>query len=580
MATGGNGTYDYHRGKAPLLRPTAWWRAGAFMAVNLIGFAVVCAFWEYLTTGQWMHFSLAAYARDLKTPVGEVFIQPLGVLRYPWMIMVTGLLLGVTVFVPIIVAVLYRLHFAGLFVFLVAAVAHVPAVALVTALGCLLAARTQLRSDMPFAAVLLGMLPVAGYLYVLGFMGVDTVAVMPLQRWVLYAPFVTAIVAAVLAAAAVLAMARVTNFRPGAVWPVLLLMLVGPLATFYVRVGADELAYSLLARRLAAGDSIFESRALAEWTVDAGARGLDGRTLRNRVLDDLQTQSNELAKDCRSFLARYPRSRRAPEISWIQAHCISLQVDQRAYKAGMVRYTSWYCRPAAKDLWNRLVDDYGGTTQATLGRWRLGEMAICGGDLTAENELLLRTAVGSLVEIVAAREKQRTGKVGGIFLPPITIPTDGYYENALFAAQRLLWLMEENDVLDDAASGKALVAYLNENPNRLNYHDALDRLAAKHAKTSFADNLKLAAARANPDRAAAAKTLLDLAAARPATDATVEANYLLGQLALRPQIRRHVRRMKQSQTYFQVVVDAAVSPWRRLAIKSLAALPPQDTAKP
>lgn len=578
MARGNNGTYDHHRGKAPLLRPVSWWRTGAFMVVNLAGFAVVCAFWQYLATGQWTDFSLSAYfGDDLRSPVGQAFIRVLGILRYPWMILVTGLLLGATVFVPIIVAVLYRLRFAVLFLLLVAAVAHAPALALVTALGCMLAARTQLRSDMPFVAVLLGILPIAGYLYILGFMGVDTVAVVPLQRWVLYAPFVISIVAAVLAAAAVLSLARVTRFKPGVIWPVLALTLAGPLAAFYTQVGSDELAYCLLARRLAPGTSDFEPMAVSDLKADPATRGHTKQTLRDYVKDKLEAKRGDLANDCQKFVARYPRSRRAPEVLWMQAHCISLRVDYRAYEAGMVKYTSRHCQPQAEDAWQRLVKEYGGASHAALGRRRLGELAMRNNNPLRADELL-RTAAAGLVEAVAAAEAPQPGKIGGIFLPRMALPADGHYENAQFEAQRLVWLMERNKVLKDQKCAQALAAYLNEDPNKLEYHEKLKLLASKYSRTALGDNLRLAAARTNPDVPAAAKILLGLAG--PDTDVMIEANYELGQLALRSGLRQQVEQIKEPRTYFQRVVDGTVSPWQRLAIKCLAALPDEDTTKP
>lgn len=584
MAAGNNGTYDYHRGRAPLLRPVPWWRTGVFMAVNLAGFAVVCAFWQYLATGQWMDFSLSAYVRDLKSPIGQAFIHGLGVLRYPWMVLVAGLLLGTTVFVPIIVAVLYRLRFVPLFLLLVAAVAHAPALALVTAVGCMLATRTQLRSDMPFVAALLGILPIAGFLYILGFMGVDTVAVVPLHRWVLYAPFVIAIVAAVLAAAVVLSLARVTGFRPGITWPVLLLMLAGPMAVFYSRVGSDELAYCLLARRLAPGDSDFEPMAVSELMADPATHGLDEHKLLIYVRTaKLVTRRGNFAKDCRKFVARYPRSRRALEVLWMQAHCLSLQVDEQAYKDGMVKYTSRYCQPQAQDAWQQLVKEYGGTSHAALGRWRLGELAMRSGNPRRAYELL-EAAVAGLVEAVDAAEAAPPAKTGRIFLPRMTLPADGHYEIALFEAQRLVWLMERNEVLEDKKCAQALAKYLSavhppeEDPNKLEYHKKLKSLAAEYSRTALGDNLTLAAARTNPDRAAAAKTLLDLA--RADTDVTIEANYELGQLAIRSELRRQVPQLKAPRTYFQRVIDGTVSPWQRLAFKCLAAVGGEDATKP
>jgi len=234
--------YDHHKGSAPLLRPTNRWRMGVFLLINLLGFVLVNAFWLYLSTGKWVDFSPAGYHRGLAIPIGEMLIHPLNVFTHPWMILVLGLLLAVVVFVPIIVAVLYRLLVAAAFVGIIAVFGHAPVLAAAVGIGCLLAARTSLRSDMPFLATLLGLLPVAVYLYLFAFLGTDA-AVLASQRLVLSLPFLVGGVAAILSAAVVLALARVTGFRPGVVWPVLAVLLAAPAAMFYTRIGVDELQY-------------------------------------------------------------------------------------------------------------------------------------------------------------------------------------------------------------------------------------------------------------------------------------------------------------------------------------------------
>jgi hypothetical protein len=182
------------------------------------------------------------------------------------------------------------------------------------------------------------------------------------------------------------------------------------------------------------------------------------------------------------------------------------------------------------------------------------------------------------VEAVGAAEAAPLGKTGRIFLPRMVLPADGLYENALFEAQRLVWLIVRNDVLKDQKCAEALAAYLSEDPNKLEYHEKLKLLAAKYSRTALGDNLRLAAARTNPDQVSAARTLLDLA--RPEMDVTIEANYELGQLAIRSELRRRVPQLKGPRTYFQQVIDGTASPWQRLAFKCLAALPDEDTTKP
>ena len=602
MARKKGDTFDHYRGTHPLLRKTSWWRAGPFMAVNLLGFVVVCAFWQYLASGRWVDFSLAAYAGDLRTPVGQIFLEPLPVLRYPWMILVTGLLLAVTVSVPIIAGVLYHLRFAALFVVTVVVIGHAPVLAGVTALGCLLAARTRLRSDMPFVAALLGILPVAAYLYVLGFLGANTVTVVSLQRWLLYAPFVIALVGAVIAAAIIFTLASVTGYRPGIVWPVLLLMSAGPVATFYLKVGPDELAYCLTAQPLAAGDALLEGAPLGQWILDHNARGLKSRNLIHRVVGDMKSHRTRLARTCRDFLERFPDSPREPEVLWILARCESLQLDRRAYESGMIRYTSSYPLPASAAHYRRLIADHGQSPQAALARLGLAQLTARDGDAVAALAHL-HASRDRLTEIVAAMTR-RTAPAprGEIFMRPVSLPTDDYYTGALLTARRLLCMIEDGGVIQPSGDGTrrtderaaaALAAYLRENPHQhpedrgdKRYSRRLRELADQYADTKLAGILRLSAAGAalaesmvtpSRDQAAAqadaaVKDLLALAARRPVDCAALGANYVLGQAAVTRQLPISQTHLAEPQSYLQVVVDHGDNPWRAPAARALEAL--------
>jgi len=221
--------FDHHRGRSPLLRPTRAGRWGVFLVVNLLAFVVVNAFWRYLATGAWVDFTPAAYAADVAVPVGRFLVEPLSVFRYPWMILVTGVVLGCVIYVPVVAAVLYRLPFAMVFLAIVALVGHAPLLALTMGVGCVLAARTGWRSDMPFLAALLGLSPAVVY-FGFAYLGVSSQGTLPLQRWLLVAPLAMAMMLAVLASWPVLRLAKWTGYRPGVVWPVILMLLAPPIA--------------------------------------------------------------------------------------------------------------------------------------------------------------------------------------------------------------------------------------------------------------------------------------------------------------------------------------------------------------
>ena len=89
---------DHHRGSEPLLPASSPLRTGLFIALSLSMFLAVNSLWHYLGTGRWVDLSVQAFRRDLASPLGQTFLQPLGVLSYPWMILVNGLLLGIMIF--------------------------------------------------------------------------------------------------------------------------------------------------------------------------------------------------------------------------------------------------------------------------------------------------------------------------------------------------------------------------------------------------------------------------------------------------------------------------------------------------
>ena len=570
MAHEHDAQFDHHRGRAPLLRPTSHRRALVFLAITFAGYLAVNAFWRYLCTGQWLIVNWPDYWANLIKPLGEMFFFPLDVLTHPWMILVSSLLLAVVLAVPIVLAVLYRLAVAWIFVLVIILLAGAPLLAAAVAGGCLLSATTRLRSDMPFLAVLLGLLPVSLYLYFFGFGLVDTSGVGPLQRWALNAPLLLAVVAAVLAATAVLGMARLTDFRPGVVWPVLTVLLATPLTVFTLQVGADELAYGLIAHNVSSPEGIFE-------LPTAGPKQ-DLAQQRRQMQANLSQRKADLMAQCSEFLAHFPNSHRCGEVLWIKAQCASIQVETAGDD---LRYTSRFAMDEARPLWQVLLDQYPSSPQAALARWRLGELALREGQYSRA-QTLLQEALATLkaIELQQADEVENASR---IFTAPRSIPDERYFANALLAVDHLLWLIQENDILTDSASAEALSAWLSINPcdvpgdNPLAYSRQLADLAQRYATTQLGDNLALALARLSGD----AHALLELSGGR-ATDATIEANYELGLLALRladahvpPSLAR--KELRRPESYFKTVLEARANPFQGLSTQRLACLKAQPS---
>ncbi len=591
MAETSTRDYDHHRGSAPLLRPTSWWRLGGFMLLNVVGFLAVNAFWQYLFRGEWLDFSAQAYRHDLVTPLGAVLVSPLSIFTHPWMILVTGLLLATVIFVPILVAVLYRAGFAAIFVVIVIAVGHAPLLGLTLALGCALAARTRLRSDMPFVAVLLGLAPLAAYLGLSAYAGVDA-AIVPLQRWLLLVPFLVALVAAIIAATLVLSLARLTRFRPGVVWPVLTVMLAAPTAVFYTRVGPRELAYARITTLklselldgagefrspLSANDAIFPAVAREEWARQVGALGVTEPQLLDHARDLLTKRKGQLIEQCERFLRRYPPGPRSAEVAWIRAQCLSLQLDRRAFDEGLIRYSARYALPTSRPAWEALTKDFPGTPQAAFAEFRIAEFLVRSlarprEKLTDEERSRRITLADEALEKSESRltsyanETPRPGgytRAGEVFEEPPAVPLRDYAAEVRLAAARLLWLIRENQAADDPATATVLAEYLQANPLADNYYGQLLAImqdpSLQAEKTRMEDNLRLALAMTAPSERDRVEALIALS--RELNDAAIEANYELGRLVLqKPQLRKRPD-VSPAETYFKRVTGAPVSPF-------------------
>lgn len=599
--------FDHHRGRLPLLRPAGRRRTGIYLAVVLTAFALINAFWHYLATGQWVSLSAGSYVADFITPnsLGELFEHPLSVMSYPWMILIDGLLLGTVIFAPIIVAVLYRWEFAAACLVLVLCVGHAPVLTTALAIGCALAARTPLRSDKPFLAVLVAMIPVGLYLYVFTF-GSASGAVLPIQRWMLKAPLLLAVASAMAGFAAVLTLARVTGYRPGVAWPIMLVLAAAPLTLFYAKIGTAELDYQLIANRLAAGDALFEPQSVEAWSRQGGAQGLTESALWNRAQGDLEAKKQDLQYRCREFLRRHRRSDRVPAVCWIAAQCQSLQLDRPAYEQGLIQCTAAFAAPAPETsqqgqesspaaalaaiegcmpAWKALAQEYPDSPQAALAQWRLGQLmirtvAVRDMDANDIRQTLqygaahLAAAQRKLQDVLAqpaSRQEPRKGVT--FFWPARSAPLPQYYAWALASANRLVWMIKMNNVLDDAANARALAGYLQADPYGLSpkaYYSLLCRLAMEYEATDLGDNLKLAVATAGGERNA--DQLVVLAQQQREIDAAIEANFRLAQLTIQNPSLSTLPGMKTPREYLELVKAAPPNPWTEWAGEELRIL--------
>ena len=573
------------------------------LAANLAVFVAACSFfWQYLATGHWLDVSARAYVVGMNTPLSGMFVRPLSIFAQPCMILVNSLLLALMFFVPVAIAVMYHEIAALGFVLVVAAVGRAPALALFQAVGCVLAARTHLRSDGPFLAVLLGMSPLLAYAVVFA-LTVEDSDLLPLQQWVLYSAVAGAMLLAALAAAGVLELAKLLRYRPGALCPVILVMLVTAGVVFHVRAGADELEYALImdqVDRPAEPDRLFESLSLEQWLEEHEGQQLVREALRERLEREVHSRGRGLIDRCDRFLASHGDSARASGVLWLKAQLQSLSLDAADYEAAysafqrgadqdsgrrravLISCSAEFINPAARATWQQLLDDHPDSLHGALAAWRLGTLALrCQNVRSADK--LLNTAREKLQALCAeVPAPSRRGTDQPVFVPKESMPYGNlpYYENALRDIDELLWLMRENHVRDDPPSAEALAAYLNISQRDDHRLRKLASLAGKYEKTYMGDNLKLAVALMATDSFEKARSLIKLAEDK-VSDAGIEANYKLGWLRMGTGSTSALPLMdglKKPREYFNVVAGARENPWRRDAQERLNHLDAQ--AKP
>jgi len=563
-------------------RPTSPVHLAITTAVALAGFVCVCAFWHYLATGQWADLSLAAYRQDLARPFSQVLFRPVSIFTHPWMALVIALTAAALTVVPIMVAVVQRLLLATAFILVVAVVGHAPVLALALAVGAVLAARTRLRADFPFVAMALGVLPAAIYMIFSIFAGSDSASVLPIQRWILPAPYVGAVLVAAPAFAIATVLGRFRYLRELAAILVLGALAAGAVGVFYAKVGPDELAYAFIADGLSADDKLFHDVSLADWKRRGGGKGLNPMTLLNRVKEDLQYRRLELFDRCGAFMQDHPRSSRAPEVLWIQGQCMSLKVRRQAYEDGLVSYDASYTGADSADIWRRLVDDYGGSPQAALAQWHLAALALRDGKVGRGDELL-RAAAERLQAFLEAHPPA-PGGARPVFSGPSTVPSTVYYADVLFKVRRLVWQIQRNHLYEDARAAQAFGEFLGIDASELTrdkYLARLKKLIETYEDTPIEDNLRLAIALAAP-KLWGSKIEMLVQLARETNDAAVEANFHLGELTMEEPVLGLELSLdiREPRDYFNIVIAAPPSPWRDLAEQRLALLQDAKARKP
>ena len=274
-------------------------RSVILLLLNAVLFAGLGIFTLWLRIDEFRPFSTERYwelwweafdpTADEQTTLIDFLVYPIPVDQVPMMMVIVGLVLASLTAIPILVSMLYRFPFSLIFTAVIAFVAVVPWLALIVTLCCWLVRWRVLQFSFRFATALISLLPLVGY-YVLATRNASGIEhLRPIETAKLYVPWVLALIAACVLMAIVLMIAKLVNYRPGAIAPLLAVMFALPVVLFEVEVGRNELHYRVIESRFGSGEKPY-----FVGQVDAGEIVRRVAELREETLDDPAVTSESL----------------------------------------------------------------------------------------------------------------------------------------------------------------------------------------------------------------------------------------------------------------------------------------------
>ena len=390
-------------------------RAVVLLAVNVLLFAGVGVFAYWLRSGVVFAPLTAGYGDDLvdafrfagdrQVSLAAMLTEPISVLDVPMQIPIVGLLMSALIAIPILIAILYRFWASLPFIAVVGFLAVMPWLAITLLGSCVLATVRPFRTSFRFVSALLGLIPAVVYLFLAfsGTQGAVTGNVEPIDQIKFIAPWVLAIVAAAVLFAVVLTIAKIVDYRPGAVTPLLAVMFGLPVALFEVHVGRDELYYrvfenldrwALQDRDTSRSFDIAVQRrywdhplprpsfeavrdiVALEWQFELASDLAPHRSALTSYVD-------ELARKWDWFLEQFPQSRYALNACYFKARALDTRVDPDEYRRTRrwVRFYHNYPSQASRGTWRLIAENQPDTTMGSLALLRLAQLEAREGDI-------------------------------------------------------------------------------------------------------------------------------------------------------------------------------------------------------
>ena len=389
-------------------------------------FAGLCCFTFWLRTGHYFPFfddNYGSLMRKSFDPTGpnqvtlsHFLTYPISVQRVPIHAITMGLLFASLSSIPILVSILYRFPYSIIFAAMVVFLAAMPWLGLTVLLGCGIASLKPFRLSFRYASALLGLVPIAVYFFSASREPAGAVLSPDVNRALRYAPWFLSLLGSCVICALALGVARLINYRPGGIPPILAVLFAIPVILFHVKVGRDELEYHLLEHQIGPGSDTFfvnqdigaiaDQRTTRLWS-ESRSRPYDD--IRSEVLvrliadaiDQAETDRLTAAARCDDFLTHFSQSRYVPNVLFLKGRAL----DQRLKRRRLVQdhraeYQSEQPSPRSGLTWKTLIANYPGNELVVAAYHRLAILHARDGDFV-EALKLLELASQPLLEPIA-----------------------------------------------------------------------------------------------------------------------------------------------------------------------------------
>ncbi len=543
-------------------------RAWLFLVLSAVLFAGVGNFAFWLRTGEWFAPAQADYMQTLgeafnwtsanQITLTDMLFYPINMVQVPMLVPIVGLTLGALISIPILTTILYRLPAALIFVAIVGFVAVMPWLALNILFACLFASTRKIR--LRYVSALVGLLPIALYFFLAIRHPTSMAASLtPAEEIKLYLPWSFALIYAALVMAIVLGLAKLVNYRPGVIAPLLAVMFGLPVLLFESKIGHDELYYRVLehdygplspyyfqdrdvneesaaviprhaAVGLHGGRSIGTDGA-ADWEPEFAVDGSDVRSLILETLAKFEEGRHEVIDACTDFIRHFPKSRYVPNVLYIKARALDMRLERESLiHTGRLVHYSDFPSPASRVVWTALLTRYPKSQGALVARLRLAQLSVREGRVGEGLNLLKEAEREYSAGEWRSGERSASGLRSMFRAQPIEARLGIAPERTLRECHKLAALLRDNR--EEGAGDAALAEWMRLDPRSEYYGAQLRRLVARYAGSALGDNLALAELLQEASRTRRMLALETFVGEQAGGDAAARALWELGQLCV------------------------------------------------